>query len=104
MSQTDINSILAQMRVLQDQTGPSKPNREAAETDFSALLKDSIDTVNETQQQAGNLSKAFERGEEDVPLAEVMVSLQKANVSFQAMVQVRNKLVEAYKDIMNMPM
>ena len=104
MSQMDVNEVLAQMRVLSDQAAQKKSQNEAPETDFSALLKNSIDTVNDAQQQASSLAKAFENGETEVPLAEVMVSLQKASVSFQAMVQVRNKLVEAYKDIMNMQM
>ncbi len=103
MSQMDVNEVLAQMRLLRDQAANKTP-QEPATTDFAALLKNSIDTVNQTQQQAGELARAFEKGETDVPLAEVMVSLQKASVSFQAMVQVRNKLVEAYKDIMNMQM
>lgn len=103
MSQMDVNEVLAQMRVLRDQAA-SKPQPQTGETDFSELLKSSIDSVNETQQQASSLAQAFESGEGEVPLAEVMVSLQKASVSFQAMVQVRNKLVEAYKDVMNMQM
>jgi len=103
MSQMDVNEVLAQMRLLRDQAANKAP-AEPAPTDFAALLQNSIDTVNQTQQQASELAKAFEKGETDVPLAEVMVSLQKASVSFQAMVQVRNKLVEAYKDIMNMQM
>ncbi len=103
MSPTDVNEVLAQMRLLRDQAANKAP-AEPQTTDFAALLKNSIDTVNQTQQQASELAKAFEKGETDVPLAEVMVSLQKASVSFQAMVQVRNKLVEAYKDIMNMQM
>lgn len=103
MSQMDVNEVLAQMRLLRDQAAEKTPS-EPPSTDFAALLQNSIDTVNQTQQQAGELAKAFEKGETDVPLADVMVSLQKASVSFQAMVQVRNKLVEAYKDIMNMQM
>jgi flagellar hook-basal body complex protein FliE len=50
------------------------------------------------------MTKAFETGASDIKLADVMVATQKASVSFQAMLQVRNKLVEAYKDVMNMPM
>lgn len=99
----DVNEVLAQMRVLRDQA-QQRPAAETPTTDFADLLKTSIETVNDTQQQAGNLAKAFENGESDASLAEVMVSLQKASVSFEAMVQVRNKLVEAYKDIMNMQM
>ena len=49
------------------------------------------------------MAKAFETGEGDASLAEIMIAAQKSSLSFDAMVQVRNKLVEAYKDIMNMP-
>ncbi len=59
-------------------------------TDFSSLLKDSIDKVNDAQRQANKLAQAFETGETDASLAEVMISLQKASVSFQAMVQVHH--------------
>ena len=61
-----------------------------------------IDQVNSAQQVSSEMAKNFELGKTDASLQEVMVSLQKANVSFQAMVQVRNKLVSAYQDIMNM--
>jgi flagellar hook-basal body complex protein FliE len=102
MNNMDINQVLAQMRVLRDQAS-SRPVEAEGGVDFSSLLKQSVDQVNDVQQQAGKLATAFETGETDASLAEVMVSLQKANVSFQAMVQVRNKLVDAYKDVMNMP-
>lgn len=103
MSNMDIHQVLAQMRIMRDQARSTSVQAESA-VDFSSLLKDSIDKVNDTQQQANKLAQAFETGETDASLAEVMISLQKASVSFQAMVQVRNKLVEAYKDVMNMPM
>lgn len=101
MSNMNIDQVLAQMRVLRDQ---ATNNVEGADNgvDFSSLLKQSIDQVNDVQQQAGKLAQSFETGQTDASLAEVMVSLQKANVSFQGMVQVRNKLVDAYKDVMNM--
>ncbi len=50
------------------------------------------------------MASAFETGSGDASLPEVMISMQKASVSFQAMVQVRNKLLDAYNDVMNMPM
>ena len=56
------------------------------------------------RQRATALSERFERGEPGVDIADVMVSIQKANVSFQAATQVRNRLVSAYQDIMNMPL
>ena len=102
MNHMDINQVLAQMRVLRDQAA-SRPAETENGVDFSTLLQQSVNQVNDVQQQAGKLASAFEAGETDASLAEVMVSLQKANVSFQAMVQVRNKLVDAYKDVMNMP-
>lgn len=106
MSDLDINQVLAQMRTMSVQAsgGAKESIDKPGAADFSALLEQSIDKVNDTQMHAGKLAQAFETGESDVSLAEVMVSLQKANVSFQAMVQVRNKLVEAYEDVMNTPM
>ncbi len=98
----NVDQVLAQMRAMSIEAG-SKPQETTHEGEFSALLKQSIDAVNDTQKTSANMSKAFEVGDSSVSLAEVMVASQKANVSFQAMVQVRNKLVEAYKDVMNMP-
>ncbi len=103
MSQIEVGDVLAKMQLLKAQAA-NRGGSEASEVDFATMLKRSIDAVNATQLQANSLAKAFEQGEANVPLAEVMVSLEKAQISFQAMVQVRNKLVEAYKDIMNMQM
>jgi flagellar hook-basal body complex protein FliE len=105
MSEIDVNQVLAQMRVMAAQSaGRTEQIGSTTQTDFSNVLKQSINAVNETQQSASQLTTAFQLGETDANLAEVMISAQKASVSFQAMVQVRNKLVEAYKDVMNMPM
>jgi len=106
MSDINVNQVLAQMRTMSIEASskPIKPEQATGESDFAAMLKDSIDSVNETQKASGALSKSFELGEPDVSLAEVMIASQKASVSFQAMLQVRNKLVNAYKDVMNMPM
>lgn len=74
----------------------------AGSTDFAQILQNSIEQVNQTQQQAETLAANFAAGDSGANLHEVMISLQKANVSFQEMVQVRNKLVTAYNDVMNM--
>lgn len=74
----------------------------AASPAFGALLKQGIDAVNSTQQSADALASAWERGVPGVDLARVMVETQKASVSFQALAQVRNRLISAYQDIMNM--
>jgi flagellar hook-basal body complex protein FliE len=82
-----------------------KPAGQAAGTggaDFAQALTAAINQVNQVQQQAQQMTENFVAGEGNVNLQDVMVNLQKANLSFQQMVQVRNKLVTAYNDIMNM--
>jgi flagellar hook-basal body complex protein FliE len=69
---------------------------------FSDALKASINQVNKVQVDAEQLGKSFAMGDDSVSLSDVMIAGQKANISFQTTVQVRNKLVSAYHDIMNM--
>jgi flagellar hook-basal body complex protein FliE len=101
----DAQALLAQMRALAAQAqGPEiRPAAETSLTNFSAIMRQAIDSVNATQQHAAGLSRRFEQADPNVDLGDVMVSLQKANVSFQAVTQVRNRLVSAYQEIMNMP-
>lgn len=66
------------------------------------MLKSSLDKVDASQQKAETLSRSFELGNNDVDLHDVMLSLQKANIDLQTAVQVRNKLVSAYQNIMSM--
>ena len=89
--------LLAPTRPAAGTPAPGKP-----ETDFGDLVKRSIDGVNATQREAGALARRFEVGDPDVDLVRVMVQMQKARVSFEAVSQVRNKLVEAYREIMSM--
>jgi flagellar hook-basal body complex protein FliE len=70
--------------------------------DFATALKTTLDQVNQSQAKAVELGKNFSLGDDSVNLSDVMVATQKASLSFQATVQVRNKLVSAYHDIMNM--
>ena len=109
MKPIDTQSLMLQMRSLSAQAAskPAEPQTtktgvESAEN-FADLLSESVKAVNHEQHQAGALKEAFERGEDGVELSEVMLQVQKAGLSFQAMTQVRNKLVKAYKDVMNMP-
>jgi len=98
------DALLAQMRAMAEaaQGKASASVDTPADSDFSQLLKQSVEKVNSTQQQATRLADAFQQGDPNVQMAEVMVALQKSNVSFQAMLQIRNKLVSAYQEIMNM--
>lgn len=69
---------------------------------FGEMMSSAINTVNDNQQTANELATRYEMGDSEVDLPEVMIALQKSSVSFQAMTQVRNKMVDAYKEIINM--
>jgi flagellar hook-basal body complex protein FliE len=71
-------------------------------TSFADTLEGALKSVNETQGEASRLSESYERGE-TVDIAKVMLARQQASVGFEATLQVRNKLLSAYKDIMSMP-
>ena len=98
------DTLLMQMRAMaaQAQGKTTETTGAAGQSDFSNLLKQSVDKVNETQIETKKLQDAFQSGDPNVNVSEVMVAMQKSNVSFQAMLQVRNKLVSAYQEIMNM--
>ena len=116
----DINQLLLQMREIRGQID-SQPVRPEAlgngagatgtvsgvggseRASFGDMLKQAVDSVNDTQQKSNELQRAFEMGDPQVDITQVMIQMQKASVSFEAMSQVRNRLVSAYQDIMNMP-
>jgi flagellar hook-basal body complex protein FliE len=83
-------------------TTPVAPAQQAKPASFAATLEDALQSVNAQQQQAGALSEAYERGE-TIDIAKVMLARQKSSIGFEATLQVRNKLLSAYKDIMSMP-
>ena len=72
--------------------------------DFSALLRGTLEQVNGSQEKTQALAREFQLGNPSVSLEETMIALQKSSLSFQFLVQVRNKVITAYHDIMNMPM
>lgn len=104
MSEMKVNEVLAQLRAAAAlaQGSAARPATDTNTPDFSVTLKNAVDKVNQSQHTAAGLAEAFEVGDPKANLAEVMLALQKANVSFQAMTQVRNKLLAAYQEIMNM--
>lgn len=112
MSSLAIDQVLAQIRSLSAQAGAGlAPSARPASLEtpaaagapgFAQLLKQGIDAVNSSQQSADALASAWEKGTPGVDLARVMIETQKASVSFQALTQVRNRLISAYQDIMNM--
>jgi len=103
-----IDNLLGQLRAAAAVAGGKKTQPGAAAgaaaggADFAAALKASLDYINGQQQEVTRLARDFELGKPGVALHDVMISTQKANISFQAAVQVRNRLVSAYHDIMNM--
>ncbi|MCM2678963.1 flagellar hook-basal body complex protein FliE [Echinimonas agarilytica] len=103
------SELLQQMQGMQVEAGskvmthaPIEANNSNA-VDFGNLLKNAIDNVNGLQGDAKEKATAFEMGDRSVSLGDVMVASQKSSVAFDATVQVRNKLMEAYKEIMSMP-
>jgi flagellar hook-basal body complex protein FliE len=103
---SNIDQMVNQLRAVAAQAagGSTPQSAQAIDSgqDFAALLKAAVDEVNSAQMDAKQLTRQFEAGDPDVNLQDVVLSLQKASLSFQTMVQVRNKLVSAYQEIMNM--
>jgi len=99
------NHLLNQMQALESLARGQQLQRAESKADqgpnFGELMQQAINQVNETQMQASSLTRAFELGE-DVDLSQVMIAMQKSRVSFEALSQVRNKLLTAYQDVMNM--
>ena len=69
---------------------------------FGDLVRQTVNKVNENQMNASKIASSYERGE-GVPLTDVVLSMQKSSLSFEATLQVRNKVLKAYEDILNMP-
>jgi flagellar hook-basal body complex protein FliE len=118
MSQMEIDRVLATIRSFSKQNGiggaaenginglgkaagPAAANTSGA-SEFANLIRQGLDSVNQTQQNADNLATAFEKGVPGVELPQVMLEMQKAAVSFRAVTEVRNRLVSAYQEVMNM--
>ena len=99
-----MEALIGQMRALAAEAGskPSAPGAAGPAPDFARALKAAIDGVNQSQHQASVMEQQFSAGTGNMSLSDVMLAAQKANLSFQTMLQVRNKLVSAYQDIMNL--
>ncbi len=99
-----IDQMLAELKSASALTGgksPSVGQAPAGGPDFAEVLKSTLDQVSAAQVDAQKMAEDFSSGQGDVNLQDVMINLQKASLSFQQMVQVRNRLVSAYHDIMN---
>lgn len=108
----DINKLVQEMRALATRSGLSVAADTAASNEvtpsadkvsFSDALSSAVQGVNGMQQHSQQLAAAFERGDPQVDIADVMVATQKSGLAFQAVTEVRNRLIRAYQDVMNMP-
>ncbi|MGO1247371.1 MAG: flagellar hook-basal body complex protein FliE [Oceanisphaera sp.] len=98
------SALISEMQAMQSELQPLAPANDIAQKqDFSAVLTQAVNNVNALQHTTGDLRNRFEMGDESVSLENVMIAGQKSSLAFDATVQVRNKVVEAYKTIMNMP-
>lgn len=101
----NINGLQAEMQAMgleaQNTVKPATGHQVSA--DFGNLLNDALKTVNNLQGQSSDLATRFDQGDRSVSLSDVMIARNKSSVAFEATVQVRNKMVEAYKELMNMP-
>lgn len=106
MSSVEIQSVLSQIRALQTRsagTSGEQATDKTQQADFGELVGQALKHVNQTQSASAETAKAFEMGQPNVSLADVMLASSKSQVEFTALTQVRNRLVRAYQDIMNMP-
>lgn len=116
-----VNSVLSQIRSYQSQvsglsvdamadaptspaltTGLAEPA--ASQPSFTETLRGALSAVNQSQHESSQLAQAFEMGDPSADLAKVMVAAQHSQIAFKATVEIRNRLVQAYQDVMNMPL
>ena len=123
VQRADINSVLSDIRNLRSQMMQNQKNqqiepnqnvrgrvdspRDVQQTretpSFGDMLGNAVNNVNELQQQTSELRTAYDMGDPNVDITRVMIAAEKSSVSFEALTQVRNRVVRAYEDIMNMP-
>lgn len=109
ISHANIQSMLETLRNYQTQAAqnsndvPSTSGPAATpKTSFGNLISGALDQVNALDSEASRLQTAYERGE-DLPLTDVVLGMQKSSIAFEATLQIRNKVLKAYEDVLNMP-
>ncbi|QKE41099.1 MAG: flagellar hook-basal body complex protein FliE [Ferrovum myxofaciens] len=103
MNVSAVDGLLAQMQAAATAAqGGSGSSTSATGADFSTLLKHSVDQIAQSQSQADSLTQKFTSGSSNVSLSDAMMAMQKATITLQTGIQIRNKVVTAYTDIMNM--
>ena len=103
MNTIDQSALLNAMKSMQASaaaSGPTGANQTQGNDDFQSLIGKLLDSVNDAEETSSNLKKAYELGDKGISLTQVMIASQKSEISFQALLQVRNKLLSAYQEIM----
>jgi len=105
MNSIEVTQLLDQMRAMtaQAQGAPAEIGSVNGTESFGSMFSSAINAVNDIQKQSGALARGFEQGNPDIALSDVMVASQKSSIAFEATIQVRNRLVEAYQAVMRMP-
>ena len=100
-----VDSFQGELQAMMFEAANTKPvaTGQKVGADFKDMLNNAINNVNGLAKSSSNLQMRFDRGDEDISLSDVMIARNKSSVAFEATIQVRNKLVEAYKELMNMP-
>ncbi len=100
-----IDGFQNEMQAMMMEASGSKmnPTGQQVGADFGNMLSKAINNVNGLQKTSSDMQMRFDRGDEGISLSDVMIARNKSSVAFEATIQVRNKLVEAYKELMNMP-
>ncbi len=104
MNTIDMTQLLTRLRMTAALAEGKSPEAAGSESrvDFGAILKESLNQISDVQATSNDLSTRFESGDSQVAIEDVMIAREKASISFQAMMQVRNKLVSAYQEVMAM--
>ncbi|PCH59455.1 MAG: flagellar hook-basal body complex protein FliE [Gammaproteobacteria bacterium] len=105
MNSIEVTQLLDQMRAMtaQAQGASTEIGSVNGTESFGSMFANAINSVNDIQKQSGALARGFEQGNPDIALSDVMVASQKSSIAFEATMQVRNRLVEAYQAVMRMP-
>ncbi|MEX2476116.1 flagellar hook-basal body complex protein FliE [Marinobacter sp.] len=120
VERADINSVLSEIRNMRSQMmqnqrveqdndvrgridGPPRVDKGSETQNFGDMLSRAVGNVNELQQNSNDMRTAYDMGDPNMDITRVMIASEKASVSFEALTQVRNRVVKAYEDIMNMP-
>lgn len=107
MNEVSTASLLNQLNRLSERVDAEKllngiENTVSNTNSFADVMKDTLSAINDQQMKAGAMGTEYQLGNKDIDTAKLMIEIQKARVSFEALNQVRNQVVSAYQDVMNM--